>query len=231
MNITTVLLDAGGVILDESESEATKARIIADALQCIVPGYSIADYYADIDEAVASFCPNAYQYVMWKHSRGDVEVFNRLNAVVNDQRSQHPPLKLSAGIHAEVVDISRRFDIGIAGQYGREVLDLLEQESLLDCFRHHYTQDDFSITKPDPRYYEQIAQACGADPKECIMVGDRIDKDIIPAKQVGMLTVLIRTGLHINQQARIPSELPDVELSGVAGLAEAIDGLAGELSI
>jgi len=55
------------------------------------------------------------------------------------------------------------------------------------------------ITKPDPRYYEQIAQLLGVNPHQCIMVGDRIDKNIIPVKQVGMKTIWTRVGLHKNQ--------------------------------
>jgi ribonucleotide monophosphatase NagD (HAD superfamily) len=54
------------------------------------------------------------------------------------------------------------------------------------------------------------------------MVGDRIDKDVIPAKLLGMKTILIRVGLHKNQQPRIPFEVPDAELDSVIGLADAI---------
>jgi ribonucleotide monophosphatase NagD (HAD superfamily) len=39
------------------------------------------------------------------------------------------------------------------------------------------------------------------------MVWDRIDKDIIPAKMVGMKTVRIRTGIHKTQEARTPEEM------------------------
>ena len=45
------------------------------------------------------------------------------------------------------------------------------------------------------------------------MVGDRIDKDIIPAKLVGMKTIRIRTGIHKNQEARTPEEIPDITVN------------------
>ena len=54
------------------------------------------------------------------------------------------------------------------------------------------------------------------------MVGDRIDKDVIPARQVGMKSILVRAGLYKNQQPRIPFEIPDLELDSVRGLSEAI---------
>ena len=225
--ITTVLLDAGGVLLDESEHEEVRAEIAVEALRSIVPGYSIDAYRSDIEEAVRVFCPSAYQYVFWKHLKDARSLFDRLYTSYSDEwQRRKPPLKLAVGAKAEVRAISRKFEVGIAGQYGGELLKLLEERSLLDCFTYRFTQDDFSITKPDPRYYEQIVQACGIHPQQCIMVGDRIDKDVIPAKQLGMKTILIRVGLHRNQQPRIPFEVPDAELGGLSGLAETVFKLA-----
>ena len=229
METTTVLLDAGGVILDESEYEQLKAEIISRTLETIVPGYSVHDYYSDIEEAVKSFCPDAYHYVIWKNSSGDTLLFGRLYEsfrAAMRQRVSDIKMKLSRGIEEEVQEISGKHSLGIAGQYGRDILEILERQSILSCFAHQYTQDDFSITKPDPRYYQQIANACGVDPQQCIMVGDRTDKDMVPAKMLGMKTVLIRTGLHKNQQARIPHELADIELPSVIGLADAVEELA-----
>jgi FMN phosphatase YigB (HAD superfamily) len=131
------------------------------------------------------------------------------------------------GFREEAEAMSGDFDIGIAGQYGKDMLDLLETEDLLQYFRYRFTQDDFAITKPDPRYLEQISEACGVDPQQCIMVGDRIDNDIIPAKQLGMGTVLVRVGLHELQQPRAPSEIPDMEITGIKGLAAAVSTVAG----
>lgn len=81
MPITTVLLDAGGVILDESEHEAVRAEIAVDILRSVLPGYSIDTYYTDIEEAVRSFCPSNYRYVFWKYTRNDRCRFDRLYAV------------------------------------------------------------------------------------------------------------------------------------------------------
>jgi putative hydrolase of the HAD superfamily len=165
--------------------------------------------------------------VFWKYLKDDRRLFDKLFGSFKEEwENRKPPLKLNSGLEKEVKAISQNFKIGIAGQYGRDVLELLEEHSILDCFTYRFTQDDFPITKPDPRYYEQILKKCGVTPEECIMVGDRIDKDIIPARQVGMKTILIRMGLYKNQQPRIPFEIPDVELDGISGLAEAVLKLA-----
>ena len=221
--ITTVLLDGGGVIVDESLMEMIHSEIISELLCVVTPGYTVIDYYDDLDEAVWSFCPNVYKYIIWKHCKGDVTLFERLKKRHLDAwKERRPPLELFAGLKEEIESLSSDFKFAIAGQYGHEIIELLEKHSLLKYFRSHLTQDDFKITKPDPRYYEQIIAHIGVTAQECIMVGDRIDKDIIPAKQVGMKTILVRTGIHKHQKPRVPFEIPDRELPGIKGLAEAI---------
>jgi beta-phosphoglucomutase-like phosphatase (HAD superfamily) len=62
----------------------------------------------------------------------------------------------------------------------------------------------------------------GAPPAECIMVGDRLDQDIAPAKALGMATIRFRTGRHRRQKPRSPAETPDEEVTDVAELEAAI---------
>ena len=47
------------------------------------------------------------------------------------------------------------------------------------------------------------------------MVGDRIDKDITPANVLGMKTIRIKTGLHKNQEPRIPLEVPGLTIASL----------------
>ncbi len=228
MPVSTVLLDAGGVIVDESPQEARHAEIVSRLLSDCVPGYSQRTYWQDMEEAVASYCPSVYQFILWKHLKPDREVFERLRGRHRElYLATCPPLVPHADLEPELRVISQRFKIGIAGQYGGELLDTLGQYSLLDFFSWRLTQDDFDLTKPDPRYFEQIIGAMGIEAGECIMVGDRIDKDIIPARQLGMRTILVRMGIHKHQQPRIPAEAADLELDGIKGLADAVRRIAG----
>jgi FMN phosphatase YigB (HAD superfamily) len=221
MNLTTVLLDAGGVLLDEAEMEVHRAELTARFLTRHGHDCTPDDYWADVEEAVHAFDPEAYRYVFRKHGCEDLYA-----AFLEEWRPGRPPLRLMEGAAEALHALTRRFRVGIAGQYGAEVIDLLESHGLLDCFAWRFTQDDFTRTKPDPRYFQQIVDACGVDAGECILVGARIDKDVIPAKQLGMRTIRIRVGLHRHQQPRVPSEAPDVTLESVAGLADAAAQLA-----
>jgi FMN phosphatase YigB (HAD superfamily) len=225
---TTVLLDAGGVILDETEDEKALVAAATDAVRAVNPGYSEVDCLRDLEEGVNLFAHRVSAYVVWKNVRPDRQVFDRCyEELMQKWRGARPALRLMPGLEVELRAMAEHLDIGIAGQYGRNVLEVLEQHDLLCLFKYRFTQEDFDITKPDPRYLERIAAACGVDVDECVMVGDRVDNDIFPAKLLGMKAILIRVGLHRNQQPRTPFEMPDEELEGIAGLGEAVLRVSG----
>ena len=131
-------------------------------------------------------------------------------------------LVLMKGIDTELIALSGHFKLVLAGQYGPAVYELLDRHGIGGLFANRLSQADFTITKPDPRYVQEIARRAGLDSRECVMVGDRIDKDVIPARQNGMGTVLVRTGIHRNQMPRTPDEIPDIDLPGVEGMAGSI---------
>jgi len=60
-----------------------------------------------------------------------------------------------------------------------------------------------------------ILEKCKCKSEESIMVGDRIDKDVIPAKMIGMKTIRIKNGIYKNQEPRIPEEKPDITVEGI----------------
>ncbi len=226
MGLKNVLLDAGGVILDESEQETIKAEIITSLIRHYRPAYTIQDYWNDVESAVKMHSTYIYQSIIWKNVKPKLEKYIEIKnefRILHRQKSLS--LKLNEGIKEQMSRISQEFKIVIAGQYGRSIIDLLDEEGISKYLHSRITQDDFAITKPDPRYYVQIMEKVDFKAENSVMVGDRIDKDIIPAKQVGMKTILFRTGLHGNQQARIPEELPDKEINEIGKLYDAISEL------
>lgn len=57
------------------------------------------------------------------------------------------------------------------------------------------TYENCTSSKPNPAYYLDVAKRVGADPTECIMVGNDVDDDIIPAKSLGMQVFLLTRDL------------------------------------
>ena len=56
-------------------------------------------------------------------------------------------------------------------------------------FDHVIESAVVGVRKPDPRIFQMGVEAMGLTPGEVVVVGDSMDKDIIPAKSIGCQTV------------------------------------------
>jgi len=66
------------------------------------------------------------------------------------------------------------------------------REFMLDgLFSHVVESAVVGVRKPDPRIFKLGVEALGLNASEVVVVGDSIDKDIIPARQAGCQTVWI----------------------------------------
>ena len=65
------------------------------------------------------------------------------------------------------------------------------------------------MAKPDLRIFRIALERADCKPEEAVMVGDRIDNDIIPAKKIGMKTVWIKQGFGKYYKPNSAEDKPD----------------------
>ena len=58
-------------------------------------------------------------------------------------------------------------------------------------FTHILSNHDISEPKPNPEGFELMIERSDANPDELVFVGDREDVDILPAKKLGIKTVMV----------------------------------------
>lgn len=86
-----------------------------------------------------------------------------------------------------------------------------------------------AIGKPAPYLLEEAARVVGREPAEAVMIGDGIGTDLAAARAVGARSVLMLTGVATQTEvdALAADERPTAVAADAAGLAEALDRLAG----
>lgn len=67
----------------------------------------------------------------------------------------------------------------------RDVLEPGELAGISECWE---------VSKPDPRFFARVAAELGLPPEEIAYVGDRVDNDVVPALEAGMVAVHLRRG-------------------------------------
>ena len=94
----------------------------------------------------------------------------------------------------------------------------LARFGLLDCFEVVCASAEEGVAKPDPEIFLRALIRSGCDPSDAVMIGDRTDNDIAPAKALGMRTVLIRQGYGGYQIIHNEGEFPDAAVDTLTEL-------------
>ena len=144
--------------------------------------------------------------------------------------------------------LSRSYNLGVIANQPMIVTDELDQHDLTKYFRGMIISEDVGLPKPDIRIFEHALAKTGAEPSRCLMVGDRIDNDIRPAKRCGMRTVWLDNDyrkmpyapaddyerLYIKSYLRISGvdqrfgsdDAPDVVIASLGELPAAVDNIS-----
>ncbi len=77
------------------------------------------------------------------------------------------------------------------------------------------------IGKPEPLLLEQALHRLGVPPAEAIMIGDRLDTDIVAGHRAGMATVLVLTGVSTRDEVPQAPVLPDLVVTDLTALLDA----------
>ena len=199
-----VLFDVGGPIDMEFAYEIAVEGAIAAA--CGMEGIRLDQ--AAIDEAseraVEAFAPDAHAHMI-ETVCGDPRTVERVRQRVHAMVANLDVFQLRPGID----DLLRKLrKLGLR-------LGLVTNQP-----RHPDIGDLFDYCGPRP--LTAVAKALDVGPTGCVMVGDRLDTDIAPAKALGMATIRFRTGRHRRQKPRSLAETPDAEVTDVADLEAAI---------
>jgi NagD protein len=75
------------------------------------------------------------------------------------------------------------------------------------------------VGKPSPIILEVALAALGVPATDAVIVGDRIETDIVMGKRLGLATVLVLSGITRADDPRIPDVRPDLVVASIADLA------------
>ena len=228
MRFQAILFDVGGPLDMEFAWEIAVDGAIASA--CGLEGIRVDQ--AAIEEAseaaVAAFAPDAYRHMIETLCGGEPLAAERIRQRVRAMVGNLDVFQLRPEIDGLLRRLHERgLRLGIVANQPQAALERLARAGIGHLFEHHGLSGLTGVSKPDPRAFAAAAEALSVPAAACIMVGDRIDNDIAPAKVLGMAAILFRGGRHRRQRPRSPAEEPDAVVTDVRELEEAIATLLG----
>ena len=158
-------------------------------------------------------------------------------------------LILIPGIDRVLKKLCKSYSLELIADQPHEILDFLKKNDILDCFKVHAISGLLGLNKPTKSIFEWAINHAGCSFENALMIGDRIDRDIVAAKEFDMFTIQVRwntyrkgfeagakkqamylESLHRLKNWQIESstekESPDVVVERVNLLPEAIETLS-----
>ena len=171
-----LFFDVGSTLIDETEALLHRIRETVDG-----SGVSVAEF---------TRAANAYY----------AEGIDGYQAAVNDYALSKTPCHAEDerpyGDAASTLCAlkTRGYRLGIIANQTPGLNERLRQWQILSFFDVIAASADCGFSKPDPEIVRYALRNAGCRPENAVMIGDRIDNDLLPAKALGMRTVRILTG-------------------------------------
>jgi putative hydrolase of the HAD superfamily len=111
--------------------------------------------------------------------------------------------------------LKSRFRLGIIANQSAGTAQRMCDHGWRDVFSVCISSTEENLNKPDPAIFQLAMDRASCLAGHALMVGDRIDNDIAPAKALGMATVRIRQGMAAVRVPRDLSQEADVTIDAI----------------
>ena len=206
MSIKWLFFDLGGTVYDEtlSDMERIDELIIKNSLDI-----SYDDFYCQMKKAA-----QMYEESPFSAARAELGS-SVLNVPYSNKKERLYPDAAKI-----IQNLSEKYKLGILANQPPNTRERLACDGLLDFFDICLLSDCEHLYKPDLRFFEYALDKVGCHPYETVMIGDRLDNDVFPAKKAGMKTVRIVQGLFSVQKPLSDEYRPDVEIYSLSELLD-----------
>lgn len=116
--------------------------------------------------------------------------------------------------------LSKNYRLGVIANQSLGTKERLDNWNIGKYFDVVVASAEAGCSKPDLKIFNLALEQAGCKPNESVMIGDRLDNDIIPAKQLGMKTVWVRQGFAKYQCVNSEHEQPDYIIDTIGDILD-----------
>ncbi|MDE2127081.1 MAG: HAD family hydrolase [Armatimonadetes bacterium] len=153
-------------------------------------------------------------------------IYREGRAEYEQMRAPRPYGMLLDNITAVVRELQASYSLGIIANQHPPIVDALHDYGIADAFRVTAIDSVVGVSKPDPALFVWALDQAQCAPRDAIMIGDRPENDVKPAKSLGMKTIRFRRGtLYSLYDPRTEAETSDLVVRVAARIPAAVRAL------
>ncbi len=249
-NIEWIFFDIGDTLVNEDKLRFNIYRLLEKNLKEHAVDLTFDEILSTREDLILGHSDESPHYTIAKMYLPDGQYHRWHHDIKNYiHRYLKRDLILIPGMDRVLKKLSRSYSLGIIADQPHEILDFLKKCSILQYFKIQAISGLLGMNKPAKALFEWAINHAGCSFERAMMIGDRIDRDIAPAKELDMTTIQVRwntykkgfepgnkkqesylASLHRLKNWQIePSsqkEAPDAVVERVSRLPEAVEALS-----
>ena len=214
-----VFFDIGGVMYDDT----IYARAMHTALRAL-GGIFTDQEFEDEYRAARAAQAGSFRGLLARRFLGPGADLEALEAEASKHWA-YPPKALHDDVRPCLEALAGRYRLGIIANQPSAVRDAMRRDGLDGFFEVWGVSDDVGLEKPDPALFAHVLKEASVDPRRSVMVGDRLDYDVRPAKAAGMRAVWVLRGEAPDDPTPEQLDEADAAIRGLDELPSALDAL------
>lgn len=199
-NIKWLFFDVGSTLVDETDCYNHR-------IQDAIAGTNIT--FEEFNEKRMFFSK--------KNLKGDIEALRFFGLTKTPWHLEDE--KLYDDIESVLRSLCERgYNIGVIANQAAGTQKRLENWGLMKYIQLVIASAEEGVAKPDKRIFKIALERSMCSPDGAVMIGDRIDNDIIPAKKMGMAMIWVKQGFGKYWTITNESEKADFEVNNLTEL-------------
>lgn len=214
-NALWLFFDLGNTLVNEETAAECRIQRLVEALARYRGGCSFDEVRSAFQEASAEFAPHLSTRAIEKLLADPAG----RRAVAAEARYPKELEVLYEGVGELLRVLSASYKLGVIANQSVSSTDRLTKWGLMPYISNCLCSFELGLEKPDPAIFQLALERARCSPSQAVMIGDRLDNDIRPARLLGWKTIRIMQGF-----ARFQSPWDSVDEADltVANLSELV---------
>ncbi len=214
--IRWLFFDLGYTLINEDAAADGRLSQISEALGSRGIDAPAAALRSALEDAAARFDPNPFRSVVGAFTTDEsvIRFARESGRYPKELESPYPQAR------ALVERLAARYRLGVIANQPPGTAQRLAGYGLADYFAVCVSSGDAGVSKPDAAIFRLALSQAGCAASDAVMIGDRLDNDVRPAKALGFRTLRVLQGPGRLQTPRDDAETPDATAADLDGVGD-----------
>lgn len=213
-SVRWLFFDLGNTLINEEAASEHRIRQLVGSFERLGRPCSAEDVRCALREASAEFAPRLLTAAIAK-----LIAAPELRQAIEGETRYPKELETPYECAAEILRLlSPHYRIGVIANQSLGTEERLTNWGLMPFVSVCLASAELGIEKPNPAIFRLALSRAGCAPAEAVMIGDRLDNDIRPARSRGWKTIRILQGFARFQAPRDQYDEADATIAKLAEL-------------